>query len=95
MDNIEEVIMSSIEEQFIADNAKYKIGDYVHSFIGDKVIVGRVENIVIGYCSQEEEDKILYRIDDGFGGKILIDEMLLAPAYNVSENVHYLPSIEF
>ena len=33
MDNIEEVMMSSIEEQFIADNAKYKIGDYVHSFI--------------------------------------------------------------
>lgn len=94
MDNIEEVIMSSIEEQFIADNAKYKIGDYVHSFIEDKVIVGRVEDIVIGHCSQEE-DKILYRIDDGFGGKILIDEMLLAPAYNVSENVHYLSSIEF
>ena len=94
MDNIEEVIMSSIEEQFIADNAKYKIGDYVHSFIGDKVIVGRVEDIVVGHCSQEE-DKILCRIDDGFGGKILIDEMLLAPVYNMSENAHYLSSIEF
>lgn len=95
MDNIEEVMMSSIEEQFIADNAKYKIGDYVHSFIEDKVIVSRVEDIVVGHCSQEEEDKILYRINDGFGSKILIDEMLLAPVYNMSENVHYLPSIEF
>lgn len=94
MDNIEEVIMSSIEEQFIADNAKYKIGDYVHSFIGDKVIVGRVEDIVVERCSQEE-DKILYRIDDGFGGKILIDEMLLAPIYNMPENMRYLSSIEF
>lgn len=93
MDNIEEVIMSSIEEQFITDNAKYKIGDYVHSFIEDKVIVGRVEDIVVGHCSQE--DKILYRIDDGFGGKILIDEMLLAPTYNMSENAHYFSSIEF
>lgn len=94
MDNIEEVIMSSIEEQFIADNAKYKIGDYVHSFIGDKVIVGRVEDIVVGHCNQEEY-KILYRIDDGFGGKILIDEMLLALAYNMSENMRCLSSIEF
>lgn len=94
MDNIEEVIMSSIEEQFIADNAKYKIGDYVHSFIGDKVIVSRVEDIVVERCSQEE-DKILYRIDDGFGGKILIDEMLLAPIYNMPENMRYLSSIEF
>lgn len=94
MDNIEEIIMSSIEEQFIADNAKYKIGDYVHSFIGDKVIVGRVEDIVVGHCNQEE-DKILYRIDDGFGGKILIDEMLLAPAHNMSENMRCLSSIEF
>ena len=94
MDNIEEVIMSSIEEQFIADNAKYKIGDYVHSFIGDKVIVGRVEDIVVGHCNQEE-DKILYRIDDGFGGKILIDEMLLAPAYNMRKDALYLSSIEF
>lgn len=94
MDNIEEVIMSSIEEQFIADNAKYKIGDYVHSFIGDKVIVSRVEDIVVGHCNQEE-DKILYRIDDGFGGKILIDEMLLAPAYNMRKDALYLPSIEF
>lgn len=94
MDNIEEVMMSSIEEQFIADNAKYKIGDYVHSFIGDKVIVGRIEDIVVGHCNQEE-DKILYRIDDGFGGKILIDEMLLAPTHNMSENMRYLSSIEF
>lgn len=93
MDNIGEVMMSSIEEQFIADNAKYKIGDYVHSFIEDKVIVSRVEDIVVGHCNQE--DKILYRIDDGFGGKILIDEILLALACNVSENVHYLSSIEF
>lgn len=94
MDNIEEVIMSVIEEQFIADNAKYKIGDYVHSFIGDKVIVSRVEDIVVERCSQEE-DKILYRINDGFGGKILIDEMLLAPVHNMSENMRYLSSIEF
>lgn len=94
MDNIEEVIMSYIEEQFITDNAKYKIGDYVHSFIGDKVIVGRVEDIVVGHCSQEE-DKIFYRIDDGFGGKILIDEMLLAPAYNMRKDALYLSSIEF
>lgn len=94
MDNIEEVMMSSIEEQFIADNAKYKIGDYVHSFIGDKVIVGRIEDIVVGHCSQEE-DKILYRIDDGFGGKILIDEMLLAPVYNMRKDALYLSSIEF
>lgn len=94
MDNIEEVIMSSIEEQFIADNAKYKIGDYVHSFIEDKVIVGRVEDIVIGHCNQEE-DKILYRIDNGFGGKILIDEMLLAPVYNMRKDALYLSSIEF
>lgn len=94
MDNIEEVMMSSIEEQFIADNAKYKIGDYVHSFIEDKIIVGRVKDIVVGHCGQEE-DKILYRIDNEFGGKILIDEILLAPVYNVSENAHYFSSIEF
>ena len=46
MDNIEEVMMSSIEEQFIADNAKYKIGDYVHSFI-DIVVKKKIRYFIV------------------------------------------------
>lgn len=90
MDNIADIEASIAEERFIEDNALFKRGQRVHTWLNDKLVVGVIVDI-----DTDGEEHIVYDIN--VGAKVLhfIPEYMLITDGITAVDAVLLPTMPF
>lgn len=90
MDNIADIEAYLTEERFIEDNALFKRGQRVHTWLNDKLIVGVIVDI-----NTDGEEHIVYDIN--VGAKVLhfIPEYMLIADGITAVDAVLLPTMPF
>lgn len=90
MDNIADIEAYLAEERFIEDNALFKRGQRVHTWLNDKLIVGVIVDI-----DTDGEEHIVYDIN--VGAKVLhfIPEYMLITDSITAVDAVLLPAMPF
>lgn len=90
MDNIADIEAYLTEERFIEDNALFKRGQRVHTWLNDKLVVGVIVNI-----DTDGEEHIVYDIN--VGAKVLhfIPEYMLITDGITALDAVLLPAMPF
>ena len=90
MDNIADIEASIAEERFIEDNALFKRGQRVHTWLNDKLVVGVIIDI-----DTDGEEHIVYDIN--VGAKVLhfIPEYMLITDGITAIDAVLLPTMPF
>lgn len=90
MDNIADIEASIAEERFIEDNALFKRGQRVHTWLNDKLVVGIIVDI-----DTDGEEHIVYDIN--VGAKVLhfIPEYMLTTDGITAVDAVLLPTMPF
>lgn len=90
MDNIADIEASIAEERFIEDNALFKRGQRVHTWLNDKLVVGIIVDI-----DTDGEEHIVYDIN--VGAKVLhfIPEYMLITDGITAVDAVLLPTMPF
>lgn len=90
MDNIADIEASIAEERFIEDNALFKRGQRVHTWLNDKLVVGVIVNI-----DTDGEEHIVYDINVGTKVLHFIPEYMLVTDSITAVDAVLLPAMPF
>lgn len=90
MDNIADIEASIAEERFIEDNALFKRGQRVHTWLNDKLVVGIIVNI-----DTDGEEHIVYDVNVGTRVLHFIPEYMLITDSITAVDAVLLPTMPF
>lgn len=90
MDNIADIEASIAEERFIEDNALFKRGQRVHTWLNDKLIVGVIVDI-----DTDSEEHIVYDVNVGTRVLHFIPEYMLITDSITAVDAVLLPDMPF
>lgn len=90
MDNIADIEASIAEERFIEDNALFKRGQRVHTWLNDKLVVGIIVDI-----DTDGEEHIVYDVNVGTRVLHFIPEYMLITDSITAIDAVLLPAMPF
>lgn len=90
MDNIADIEVSITEERFIEDNALFKCGQRVHTWLNDKLVVGIIVDI-----DTDGEEHIVYDVNVGTKVLHFIPEYMLVTDGITAVDAVLLPAMPF
>lgn len=90
MDNIADIEASIAEERFIEDNALFKRGQRVHTWLNDKLVVGIIIDI-----DTDGEEHIVYDVNVGTRVLHFIPEYMLITDSITAVDAVLLPAMPF
>lgn len=90
MDNIADIEASIAEERFIEDNALFKRGQRVHTWLNDKLVVGIIVDI-----DTDGEEHIVYDVNVGTRVLHFIPEYMLITDSITAVDAVLLPAMPF
>lgn len=90
MDNIADIETSIAEERFIEDNALFKRGQRVHTWLNDKLVVGIIVDI-----DTDGEEHIVYDVNVGTRVLHFIPEYMLITDSITAVDAVLLPAMPF
>lgn len=90
MDNIVDIEASIAEERFIEDNALFKCGQRVHTWLNDKLVVGIIVDI-----DTDGEEHIVYDVNVGTKVLHFIPEYMLVTDGITAVDAVLLPAMPF
>lgn len=90
MDNIADIEASIAEERFIEDNALFKRGQRVHTWLNDKLVVGIIVDI-----DTDGEEHIVYDVNVGTRVLHFIPEYMLITDSITAVDAVLLPVMPF
>lgn len=90
MDNIADIEASIAEERFIEDNALFKRGQRVHTWLNDKLVVGIIVDI-----DTNDEEHIVYDVNVGTRVLHFIPEYMLITDSITAVDAVLLPAMPF
>lgn len=90
MDNIADIEASIAEERFIEDNALFKRGQRVHTWLNDKLVVGIIVDI-----DTDDEEHIVYDVNVGTRVLHFIPEYMLITDSITAVDAVLLPAMPF
>lgn len=90
MDNIADIEASIAEERFIEDNALFKRGQCVHTWLNDKLVVGIIVDI-----DTDGEEHIVYDVNVGTRVLHFIPEYMLITDSITAVDAVLLPAMPF
>lgn len=90
MDNIADIEASIAEERFIEDNALFKRGQRVHTWLNDKLVVGIIVDI-----DTDGEEHIVYDVNVGTRVLHFIPEYMLITDSITAADAVLLPAMPF
>ena len=79
IDRLEEIFLITRQTTFPNRKEQFTIGDFIQSTVGDEVLVGEIDGVVIGFISLYLQDNFIHNLfvdpqyqGQGFGNQLLL-----------------------
>jgi len=86
MPRLEEIFLITRQATFKNRSENFKIGDYLESTVDDKVWIGELDGVIVGFISVYSQDNFIHNlfVDQQYQGKGFGSQLLLFAEGNLS-----------